>query len=220
MSAQQESHSPGWTLTLLFTDLARRMFRRAATQPRSTKPRRSTRLAITALEDRSMLAAITGLVFFDNNADGIQNQAEANASGIAVTLTPMTGSPTSTSTVNGSYAFSGLASGSYTVAFTAPAGYSVGNPVGGSMLVYVGTEDVNVGAGLVGEGTSPPPFVPPPSPPPPPSGGGDVFHWISTGSTDWTAPGNWDIGRVPTNTDNVYFDNAGSGGARRCDQDE
>ena len=42
------------------------------------------RLNLAALEDRSMLAAITGLVFFDNNADGIQNQAEANASGIAV----------------------------------------------------------------------------------------------------------------------------------------
>ena len=28
------------------------------------------RLKFTALEDRSMLAAITGLVFFDNNAEG------------------------------------------------------------------------------------------------------------------------------------------------------
>lgn len=128
------------------TDLARRMFRKAATQPRSTKPRNSTRLTLTALEDRSVPAAITGTVFYDTNADGIQNNNEMTAPGVVVSYTPEGGSPVTGTTDNfGHYTFTEIAPGNYTVAFTAPTGYSAGNPV----TVAVGTENVGVVAGLV-----------------------------------------------------------------------
>jgi hypothetical protein len=35
-----------------------------------------------------------------------------------------------------------------------------------------------------------------------------VVHWISTGSTDYYNPSNWDSGQVPTGNDDVYFDGA------------
>ena len=37
-----------------------------------------------------------------------------------------------------------------------------------------------------------------------------TVHWISTGSTDWTVPGNWSTGLAPSYNDDVYFDNAGT----------
>ncbi len=101
---------------------------------------------LTALEDRSVPAAISGLAFFDTNADGIQNNNESTAPGITVTITPDGGSPvTGTTDDSGHYAFTDMAPGSYTVAFTAPSGYSIGNPV----TVLVGTDNVNVGTALV-----------------------------------------------------------------------
>lgn len=183
---------------------------------------------VTRLEDRCVPAAISGLVFFDTNADGIQNNNESTAPGLAVSCTPAGGSPASATTNSlGWYGFSEVANNSYTVAFTAPTGYSVATitvtspsgtytytPVNGSVLVSVGTDNVNVNAALVENASPPvsppPPVVPPPViPPPPPSSSSDL-HWISTSSTDWTVPANWSANRVPTNTDNVYFDIPGT----------
>ena len=101
---------------------------------------------LTPLEDRSVPAAISGLAFFDTNADGIQNNNESTAPGITVTITPEGGSPvTGTTDEFGHYAFTEIAPGNYTVAFTAPTGYTLGNPT----TVVVGTENVNVGTALV-----------------------------------------------------------------------
>ena len=105
---------------------------------------------MTQLEDRSVPAAITGTVFYDTNADGIQNNNESTAPGITVTITPEGGSPvTGTTDDFGHYSFTGIAPGSYTVGFTAPTGYSIGSPTS----VTVGTENVGVGVGLIGDGT-------------------------------------------------------------------
>lgn len=169
-------------------DLSRRLFRRAVTPPQR---RNTASLMVNQLEDRCVPAAISGLVFYDTNADGIQNNNESTAPGVAVSCTPMGGSPVSGTTDSlGWYGFLELASGSYTVAFTAPLGYSVGTPMGGSTLVWIGTENVNVNAGLVQNSSPPvsppPPGVPPLSPPPP---GGDQDPGLLDDPGTWAYDG-------------------------------
>jgi hypothetical protein len=67
------------------------------------------------------LVSITGTVFMDLNADGVQNAGEAGKAGVSVFLDLNgnglfdTGEPTTTTDTNGSYSFLNLAAGSYTV---------------------------------------------------------------------------------------------------------
>src|SRR5438128_489690 len=133
------------------TDLARRMFRRPTRQACLAKPRRSARLMVTTLEDRSVPAAISGTVFFDTNADGIQDNNESTAPGVTVRLDNHV-DPTVTGTTDnfGHYAFVDLSTGYYVVSFTAPTGYTVGTPVGGYAMVFIASSDVTVNAGMVG----------------------------------------------------------------------
>ena len=79
------------------------------------------------LEVRTVPAAISGLVFNDTNADGIQNNNESSMFGVTVTLNSDGTSPLTTITDNFvTYSFLGVAPGNYSVAFTAPTGFSVG----------------------------------------------------------------------------------------------
>jgi VCBS repeat-containing protein len=72
------------------------------------------------LEQRNLLAVISGFVFVDADADGVRDDGEAGIPGVQVTLT---GTPTSGSAVNqtvlsqsnGSYTFNNLAAGTYTL---------------------------------------------------------------------------------------------------------
>ena len=70
--------------------------------------------------------ALSGHVFLDANADGVQQAGDTNLSGITVQLLDGTGAViagrTATTDASGSYAFTGLVAGSYAVQVTAPAG--------------------------------------------------------------------------------------------------
>ena len=68
-------------------------------------------------------STITGTVFTDLNADGVQESGDAGFSGQTVSLLNAAGTVVATTTdVNGHYTFSGVAPGSYTVSVTRAAG--------------------------------------------------------------------------------------------------
>ncbi len=69
-------------------------------------------------------STISGTVFLDENADGIQESGDSGIAGQTVTLLNAVGATLATTTTdgNGDYSFSGLAPGADTVAFTAEPG--------------------------------------------------------------------------------------------------
>jgi len=68
----------------------------------------------------STLNVISGMVFQDNDGDGIQDPGEAFLSGVTVTLSGTSGATTTTNS-SGFYSFGSLANGTYTVTVTQPA---------------------------------------------------------------------------------------------------
>ncbi len=124
------------------------------TQRKSPPPPFGVKLRFEQMEDRTVPAAIGGSVFYDVNNNGSWNAPEAGAAGVSVSLSQASGSPLSATTdAYGAFAFPGLNSGSYMATFSAPSGYTVGTPVGGSMSIALGTDDVSVVAGLVSGGS-------------------------------------------------------------------
>ncbi len=106
-----------------FAEIARRLFRRAATSRGPLQRSKSAKLNVNQLEDRTVPTTISGSTFYDVNNNGIWNAPEAAAPGVQVSLLPWAGSPvTTTSDSAGSYAFTALSMGSYSVTFTAPTG--------------------------------------------------------------------------------------------------
>jgi hypothetical protein len=72
-------------------------------------------------------------VWFDVNANGIQDVGETGIAGVLVTITNSGGtSVTSTTDANGFYTLPNLAPGTYTVVFTTPAGYVASPALQGS----------------------------------------------------------------------------------------
>jgi len=74
------------------------------------------------------LASIGDRVWFDYDADGIQDTAEiTGVTGIQVVLYDVNGSAVATTTTDatGYYSFTGLVSGTYSVGFTVPTGYGL-----------------------------------------------------------------------------------------------
>ena len=99
-------------------------------------------------------ASLGGLVFADNNGDGLQNGADAPIASVTVTLLDGTNSPIATTTTNpaGIYSFTGLTPGvPYSVSFTAPTGYSTtnGNGLIGPVTLSSGQNNTSLGAGLL-----------------------------------------------------------------------
>ncbi len=86
--------------------------------------------------------AISGLVFFDTNGDGLVGPAVSEQGIPAVTLQLLGSAPTLTTTTdtNGVYTFTGLAAGGYTVVEVAPAGY---------VTTTTNSKPVSVGSALV-----------------------------------------------------------------------
>ena len=88
------------------------------------------------LEDRQLLATISGTVFNDLNADGVKNTSESGQSGWTVYLDADgngqlgTGETSTTTAADGSYSFGGLAAGTYTVAEVQQLGWQQTSPVG------------------------------------------------------------------------------------------
>jgi len=74
---------------------------------------------------------ISGIVFDDNNGNGVQNPTEPGLGGVTVQLiNPVTGAVVATTTTdpNGAYVFTGVAPGAYIVRETDPAGYTSTTP--------------------------------------------------------------------------------------------
>jgi hypothetical protein len=96
---------------------------------------RHRRLQAERLEDRQLLATISGAVFNDLNANGLKDGGESGQSGWTVYLDADgngqlgTGEITATTDGNGSYSFNGLAAGNYTVAEVQQPGWQQTTPV-------------------------------------------------------------------------------------------
>ena len=85
----------------------------------------SGQTAAPAIEGLFVPGALSGHIFTDQNADGIQESGDTNLAGVTVTLLNSAGASTGTTAVtdaNGFYQFSNLVAGTYSVAFTAPTG--------------------------------------------------------------------------------------------------
>ena len=88
------------------------------------------------LEDRQLLATISGTVFNDLNADGVKNTGESGQSGWTVYLDADgngqlgTGEISAITAADGSYSFGGLAAGTYTVAEVLQPGWQQTSPSG------------------------------------------------------------------------------------------
>ncbi len=114
-------------------------------------------------------AGIGDYVWFDSNANGLQDSGETGVAGVTVDLLNATGTAvlaTTTTNASGAYYFSGLAAGTYEVKFVAPSGdkftvegvgsnpaiNSRANPTTGvtaPITLTAGEIDNNVDAGLV-----------------------------------------------------------------------
>ncbi|MBV6523040.1 MAG: hypothetical protein MNPFHGCM_03207 [Gemmatimonadaceae bacterium] len=71
-------------------------------------------------------------VWYDVNANGIQDLAEPGIGGVTVTLNGPGGQRTTTTDGTGHYSFSGLGAGSYTISVAAPVGFTATPPAQGS----------------------------------------------------------------------------------------
>ena len=97
---------------------------------------RHRRLQAEHLEDRQLLATISGQVFNDLDSDGLRDSGESGQSGWTIYLDAdgngqLGTSETSTTTAaDGSYSFGELAPGTYTVAEVQQLGWQQTSPVG------------------------------------------------------------------------------------------
>ncbi len=123
------------------THLAQSTSRRdLAASLRGSRPRkharlRHRRLQAEHLEDRQLLATISGTVFNDLNADGVKNTGESGQSGWTVYLDADgngqlgTGETSATTAADGSYSFGELAPGTYNVAEVQQPGWQQTSPL-------------------------------------------------------------------------------------------
>ncbi|MHB8974950.1 MAG: SdrD B-like domain-containing protein [Pirellulaceae bacterium] len=105
-------------------------------RPRKQARLRHRRLQAERLEDRQMLATISGAVLNDLNANGLKDGGELGQSGWTVYLDADgngqlgTGETSAMTAGDGSYSFNGLAAGTYTVAEVLQLGWQRTSPVG------------------------------------------------------------------------------------------
>ena len=108
------------------------------------------------------VASLSGIVYFDSNANGVQETGEPGISGTLITLTgiDVLGSPVSLTTTtdsNGRYTFSNLLAGNYTLTQTQPAAYNQGSNTVGSVGGILGPgidiiSTIPLGAGVNASG--------------------------------------------------------------------
>jgi hypothetical protein len=131
-------------------------FGRAAGGRRSKIARRSRRLlSVEALDDRINPSCgcphlppsqISGLVYFDQNKDGVAQDSEPRLQGVTVTLTGHSQDGDNvtlqtTTDAGGIYMFQGLEAGTYKIKVSAPSGYTPGES---SVGAFGGTTGGNV----------------------------------------------------------------------------
>ncbi len=100
---------------------------------------------VTGVNFGETLGSLSGVVYFDANGDGVQDNGETGISGVTVTLDDSKGNVLTTTLTNssGGYSFGGLTAGTYSVVETQPSGY------------FDGLESINstVQAGTIGTDT-------------------------------------------------------------------
>src|SRR5215213_3416785 len=151
---------------------------------------RPRRLTLQALDDRITPTTcgcqlppsqVSGLVYVDQNANGVAEPTEPRLAGVTITLTGTSAdgdsvTVTATTDAGGIYMFQNLEAGTYTIQATTPAGYTAGQS---SVGAFGGSTGPNVTTNIAipqGQGSGgynfgelvPPPNPCPPPPPPPP----------------------------------------------------
>ena len=102
--------------------------------------RRRKRLLLESLEDRRLLAVLSGSVYDDFDGNGVRSADEAGVSGVSVYLdlddsyTADNGEPIVISDGNGDYQFDNVADGEYVVRIQIPADYEQTSPIGATRL--------------------------------------------------------------------------------------
>ena len=105
------------------------------------------------------LGAISGVVFQDNNNDGIQDPGELGIAGVQVVLTgtDVFGNPVQVTVLtdaNGAYSFDGLTEGVYTVTQIQPQGFDDGIDRGAGIVGNDVVSNIQLGAGQVVTGNT------------------------------------------------------------------
>jgi len=131
---------------------------------RNRRTMRMKTLALERLEDRLLLAAVSGVKWNDLDGDSAKDIGEPGLSGWTIFLDAdsdgvLDGGETSTVTASdGSYSFAGLEAGSYDVAEVAQDGWAQVSPVGGVWSVELAAEEaatgVDFGNRLAADGTA------------------------------------------------------------------
>jgi hypothetical protein len=116
--------------------------------PVTLSPTHRARLSVTALEDRSLPALVSGLALLEVGVMGPQ----PGVAGVGVVLTSHDGTWAATSGDSGAFSLGDVAPGSYAVSVSAPPGYAV-NPDTVPLTLAVGDTDVLLGIELIGSGT-------------------------------------------------------------------
>jgi len=95
-------------------------------QPRRPTDNRQS-LRVEPLEERSVPASLSGVLFHDGNGNGAWDAGEEPAAGVGVAAAPDgVGPPVVTTTdANGAFAFADLSPGSYDIGFGVTTGYTV-----------------------------------------------------------------------------------------------
>jgi hypothetical protein len=100
-------------------------------------------------------STISDFVFYDVNANGIQDAIETGIPGVTVSITKGTMTLITTTDATGHYLFNGLVPSLYTIGFTTPAGYLASpanqgadrnvdsDPSGGSVIVNLAADVLN-----------------------------------------------------------------------------
>jgi VCBS repeat-containing protein len=99
------------------------------------------------LEQRNLLAVLSGFVFVDGDADGVRDETESGVPGVQITLTGTpTGGSAITQTVlsqsNGSYTFNNLAAGTYALNQDQPEPMLDGQDSSAAMGATIGADQI------------------------------------------------------------------------------
>jgi cyclophilin family peptidyl-prolyl cis-trans isomerase len=127
---------------------------RNSQRPHQLNRKLRARLELQPLEDRCLLASLTGLIYVDGNGNGIRDAQEAVLPGVTVTLTGTTQqgnavNASATTDAQGSFNFQNVLAGTYQLSAGTPSGFfsSKSGVASGLALSLTQTLNQNLGVG-------------------------------------------------------------------------